>query len=114
MAETFKWLVERAISPTVDYRTVTVRFGDGYVQESADGINTKVEEYDVRINAYTKEAKEIQEFFDRHKGIKAFFWTPPLGKLGLYRCKNATPTPQGGGLYVFTGKFVKSYAALNS
>lgn len=114
MAETFKWLVERAVSPEIEYRTTTVQFGDGYVQEVANGINTKTEEYAVRINAYNKDAKDIRDFFDRHKGYKAFFWTPPLGDLGLYRCKNPVPTPQGGGLYVFTGTFVKSFAALNS
>lgn len=114
MAETFTWNVERQVTPKVDYRTIAVQFGDGYQQESVEGINNKTEEYSVRINAYEKEAREIKSFFDRHRGYKAFFWTPPLGELGLYRCRDATPTPQGGGLYVFTGTFVKSFAAPNS
>lgn len=114
MIETFKWRIEREVDPKIDYKTTEVKFGDGYVQEIAQGINNEEEEYSVRIHAYETEAKEIRDFFRRHQGYKAFFWTPPLGDLGLYRCKNATPKPQGGGLYVFTGTFVKSYAAPNS
>lgn len=111
MIETFKWNVERDVDPNIQYRTITNQFGDGYAQETADGINIKTEEYSVKINAYNDKAKEIRDFFDRHQGWKAFYWTPPLGSLGLYRCKDPKPTPQGGGLYVFTGTFVKAFAA---
>lgn len=114
MVETFKWLVEREIQPSIEYRTTSVQFGDGYQQESAEGINNKKEEYSVRVHAYEAEAKKIKDFFDRHNGYKAFFWTPPLGTIGLYRCNDATPVPQGGGLYLFTGTFKKSYAAPGS
>ncbi|WCO82123.1 minor tail protein [Pseudomonas phage vB_PpS_SYP] len=109
--ETFTWPVEREIDPTIEYKTTTVQFGDGYVQEIAEGINNKTEEYSIRVHAYGAEAKSIKDFFDRHQGYKSFYWTPPLGDLGLYRCKNAVPRPQGGGLYVFSGTFVKVYAA---
>lgn len=114
MAETFTWLVEREVRPTVEYRTISVQFGDGYQQESAEGINNKREEYAVRIHAYEKEARKIKAFFDRHQGYKAFFWTPPLGELSLWRCDDAAPTPQGGGLYLFTATFKKSFAAPGS
>lgn len=111
MAETFTWKVERDIDPTIEYRTTGTQFGDGYMQESANGINTKTEEYPIKVHAYESEAKLIMDFFDRHQGFRSFFWTPPLGKLGLYKCKNPQPRPQGGGLYVISGTFVKSFAA---
>lgn len=109
--ETFKWRIERDVTPDISYKTISSKFGDGYVQESADGINNEDEQYSIRVHAREAEAKEIQAFFRRHAGWKSFFWTPPLGTLGLYRCKDAVPTPQGGGLYLFTGTFVKYYAA---
>lgn len=111
MVDTFKWNVEREVDPTIEFRTISAQFGDGYVQESADGINTKTEQYTIKVNAYEKKAKEIMAFFNKHQGIKSFYWTPPLGTLGLYRCKNPKPTPQGGGLYVITATFVKAFAA---
>lgn len=111
MAETFRWRAERGIDPTIKFRTIKTQFGDGYVQESADGINTKDEEYPIKVHAREDEAKLIMAFFDRHQGFKSFFWTPPLGKLGLYKCNNPKPVAQGGGLYSITGTFVKSYSA---
>lgn len=111
MAETFTWKTERDVQPTIDYKVITAQFGDGYAQTSSDGINNKSEQYAVKINVYEEEAKKVKAFFDRHQGWKSFFWTPPLGTIGLYTCLDATPVAQGGGLYVFSGTFIKSYSA---
>ncbi|MNC36665.1 Phage minor tail protein [compost metagenome] len=111
MAKTFTWKAERDTDPTINYRVIESQFGDGYKQTSADGINTKNEQYEVKVHAYETEAKLIMAFFDEHQGWKSFFWTPPLGKLSLYTCSNPKPTPQGGGLFVITGTFVKSFSA---
>lgn len=111
MIETFTWQTERGVQPTINYKTITAQFGDGYAQTSTDGINNKDESYAVKVHAYGDKAVEIKDFFDRHAGWKSFYWTPPLGKIGLYRCLDATPVAQGGGLYVFSGTFIKSYSA---
>lgn len=111
MAETFTWKVERELDPKIEYRVITTQFGDGYKQTSADGINIKNEEYSIKVHAYKPEAQEIMDFFDRQQGYKSFFWTPPLGKLGLFTCVDPKPTDQGGGLYTITGTFVKSFSA---
>lgn len=110
--ETFKWRVESNVDSKIDYRVTEVQFGDGYAQISSDGINTKNEQYVIRVHALRKEAKLIMDFFDRHKGAKSFFWTTPLGSLGLFTCKDPTPRDQGGGLYSITGTFVKVFAAM--
>lgn len=112
MAKTFTGKVEKGVDPTIEYRVIETQFGDGYRQTSADGINTKNESYAITVHAYKNEALEIMAFFDEHAGYKSFFWTPPLGKLGLYQCKDPKPVDQGGGLYVITGTFIKSFAAL--
>ena len=111
MVKTFTWQVERDIDPTIKYRAVETQFGDGYKQTSADGINIKDEQYAFKAHAYGVKAQEIMDFFDEHQGWKSFFWTPPLGKLGLYTCADPKPTPQGGGLYAISGTFVKVFAA---
>lgn len=114
MAKTFTWKVERDIEPEISYRVKETQFGDGYKQTSADGINTKDESYDVKVHARNEvEAKAIMAFFDEHQGWKSFFFTPPLGKLSLWTCKNPKPKPLGGGLYSITATFVKSYSSLN-
>lgn len=112
MVKTFGWKVERGPTPTINRRTVVSQFGDGYKQVSTDGINTKDESYAITVHAYKELAKTIMAFFDEHNGDKSFYWTPPLGELGLYRCADAAPLDKGGGLYVITGTFEKSFASM--
>ena len=111
--QTFMWRVENSLTPTIKYEVDEVQFGNGYKQVSSDGVNNKTEQYAIRVHARTEEAKVIMAFFDEHAGRRSFFWTPPLGTLGLYTCLDPNPTEQGGGLYVITGTFVKSYASLS-
>lgn len=110
--KTFTWNVERDVTPTIQYRVVTAQFGDGYKQESADGINTKDESYAITTNAREPVAKEIMAFFDELKGVKSFLWKPPLGELGLYKCTDPKAVPQGGGLYVITGTFERAFSSV--
>jgi phage-related protein len=114
MAKTFGWKVERSVDPTNKFRVIETQFGDGYKQTSADGINTKDEQYVITVNAYKVEAQKIMDFFDEHQGWKSFFWTPPLGKLSLFTCADPKQTEQGAGLYKISGTFVKSYSAPSS
>lgn len=111
MAETFTWNTERGVTPNIEYKTTEIQFGDGYRQVVAEGINNKEESYPVTFHAYENDSKLIKAFFDRHKGVKSFFWTPPLEPIGLYSCNDAKPVAQGGGLYVWTATFVKVYAS---
>lgn len=111
MVPVFKWNIERNVTADINYRVIETQFGDGYKQTMGDGINAKDEKYSIRVNARESVAKEIMEFFDERGGHKSFFWTPPLGKMGLYQCRDPKPAPQGGGLYTITGTFVRSYAS---
>lgn len=112
--KTFKWKVESGITANIDYRVIETQFGDGYAQISSDGINTKNESYAIKVHAMADEARDIMAFFDEHKGAKSFFWTPPLGKLGLYTCKDPSPRDVGGGLYTISGTFVKVFASMGA
>ena len=112
--QTFRWKIENGVSMKIEYRVVETQFGDGYAQISSDGINTKNESYGIKVHALAKEAKEIMAFFDYHKGAKSFLWAPPLGEVGLYTCKDPTPSDKGGGLYTISGTFVKVFASMGS
>lgn len=113
MAKTFKWRIERDVDTTNTYRVIEAQFGDGYKQTSTEGINTTNLEYALKLHAYENTAKEIMAFFNEHAGWKSFFWTPPLGELGLYTCTNPKPSAEGGGLWSISATFVKSYSAPN-
>lgn len=113
MAQTFTWRVERSVTPTVEYRVVETQFGDGYKQTSADGINTKNEQYAITTHASASVAKLIRKFFDDHKGVRSFFWTPPLGELTLYTCKDPNFMQLAPDLYSITGTFVRTFSSSN-
>jgi phage-related protein len=107
----FTWRVEKAVAMPAKYRSIVTQFGDGYEQTTADGINTKDEQYSVRIPAKNEtEAKEIMAFFDEHNGVRSFAWTPPLGSLSLFKCADPDPQHQGGDVWVITATFKRSFS----
>lgn len=108
---TFSWVVNTQATPTITYTVRTAQMGDGYAQESGDGINNKKESWEVTYVGSLADVTAIMTFFDALAGYKAFFWTNPLNQLGLYKCKNPTPVEMGGDTYQLTGTFTKAYAA---
>jgi phage-related protein len=80
------------------HRTKRVDFGDGYDQESADGINSVRQVWSLRFD-YVELADEtaIRAFFAARVG-QSFTWTPPGGtekrwKLeGIVRSRRVSPT----------------------
>ncbi|WP_434681373.1 phage tail protein [Pseudomonas sp. R1-18] len=107
--ETFTWCPSKGTSSTPSYRTRSSQFGDGYEQVVGDGINNKQDSWPLSFTESRDEALLIKSFLDRHGGYKAFFWTPPLGELGLYRATAPSVTPIGGGVYTLTSTFTQTF-----
>lgn len=88
MTETFAFPVITETAGDAEYKgIVSAKFGDGYVQEAAFGINNKVQNWRVTFTGDEDECQEIVDFLDEHGGTVSFFWTPPLGTQGYYKCK---------------------------
>ena len=69
---------DRGLQHTTKNRTLKVTFGDGYEQRLVDGINFKMQEFNVRFNNRTDDdADDIIAFFDNKKGVTAFDYTYP-------------------------------------
>lgn len=66
-------------------KVLRARFGDGYVQEEADGINADLMSWELvydPLHATTLLGAQgsldlIDDFFTAQAGYKKFFWTPP-------------------------------------
>lgn len=93
----------------ISQRVRTKQFGDGYSQSVSDGINNKAQSWPVSHSGSASRIKEIMAFLDRHKGAKAFLWTPPLGELGLYKCNGYKPSHRGGNAYTLTATFEQTF-----
>lgn len=77
--ETFTWCVHAQSSGTTNYATRSSRFGAGYEQVTADGLNNVSEEWNISISGKGAVIKQVKAFLDLHAGAKSFLWTPPLG-----------------------------------
>lgn len=66
------------------------RFGDGYTQAAADGINATRRRYAARWEALpSADADRIEAFLARHGGWKPFLFQPPsLAAAVKWRCKS--------------------------
>jgi phage-related protein len=66
-------------------RVLRTRFGDGYAQEMADGINADLQAWEIvydPVHANVASGAQgslavIDAFFTAQAGYKKFFWTPP-------------------------------------
>lgn len=89
------WCPRLNATSDVTFRTRKAQFGDGYVQVEGDGINARLEQWNLDFVANETTAKAIMKFFDDQGGRYAFHWTNPLGILGVYRCESYKITAMG-------------------
>lgn len=109
MTDTFTWGTHDT-SGGGDFTINEAKFGDGYTQSVAIGINAEVQRWSVSTNAYEAEMRDdIVAFLRSHKGV-VFYWTPPLGVQGYYVCKDGWKSNyQGGGLWVISLTFEQRF-----
>ena len=91
--ETFIWPDDEAdVDGTL--RTRTSQFGDGYAQESGDGLNGESQSWSLTFGGLPDEVGPILDFIRRHKGYRSFLWTRPAAS---WACK-ARRTASSGAL----------------
>lgn len=87
-------------------RVRTARFGDGYQQRVADGLNTAPEEWTLTFSArVASEANEILQFIEARNGVESFTWSSPRGTTGRFICPEWTHTPNNHFTHTITAKF---------
>lgn len=82
--ETFNWPVRLTSTGEGEQVVRTAKFGDGYAQRSAEGINSAKEIWEIRVTGNAAKIAAVKAFIKAHQGARAFHWTPPLGEPGLY------------------------------
>lgn len=109
MTDTFNFRVNTDSSGDVAPVTDASKFGDGYEQEIPRGINPEVQTWVNTFSGYAAQCAPVIDFIRSHIGV-AFFWKPPLGVTGYYKCRSHRISPQGGGYYVISMDFEQVYA----
>lgn len=92
-------------SNTQRFNTLSSKFGDGYEQNIAVGINNRSGEWTYQRTAYKAEIMQIKAFFDQHKGADSFLWDSPLD--GEVRVKTGEYQPRclGGDVWQISTTF---------
>lgn len=105
----FRWSPQIRASADIDYRTRSVRFGDGYEQVAREGMNSKSQQWEQSFTGGEKYISDIADFLDRNGGSRAFSWKPPLSQTGLYRCDSYKITAAGGNNYTMITTFRQAF-----
>lgn len=80
---TFTWVPSYGSRETTKPTVNTVKFGDGYEQRVATGINTMPRTWELELtNKPSVVADAIVAFLRQNKAVTAFKWTPPHGEPG--------------------------------
>ncbi len=88
MSETFIWIPTYGTALTQKPSVSVNKFGDGYEQRVAIGINTIKRKWDVSFaNRPTSTADAIEAFFEARASVQSFNWQPPHGAVGKWVCR---------------------------
>lgn len=108
--EQFTWCPRIDPESTNTFRVHSAQFGDGYVQEVGDGINTESQSWPLEFVGREGYIQPIRDFLRAHSGFKPFLWTPPMDIEGLYVCREFKLKAMGGKLYTLTATFEQRFA----
>lgn len=109
MTTTFAWTHDSKPSGTSTFAVLTAQFGDGYKQTAANGINNKSQSWPLKFTGTAARITLIRDFLDARMGYQSFYWTPPLGTQGLYKCPSYSPRHLGGDAWELTATFEQSF-----
>lgn len=109
MTDTFTWPATSQSTGTTTAAVKRAKFGDGYAQASADGLNATSRSYQLQFVGNRKTINEIVTFLDGHAG-RSFLWKGPLGQ-GLYMCDSYTDSHLGGQVSTITATFEQTFHA---
>lgn len=100
MTDIFAFRVNASSTGGIRFDTSVAKFGDGYEQESPNGLLPAKEHWNVEFSGYKVQAQAVKDWLVARIG-QAFYWKPPLGVTGYYKCREiANIAPQGGGYFV--------------
>ena len=80
-------------------RVQSAKFGDGYGQDSPDGLNSTLQVWTLTFKeVYSGQVTQIRDFLKARKGVERFEFVTPLGDLITVKCQSEwkiTPAKKG-------------------
>lgn len=103
---TFTWIPAPDARRSLTPRVLSAKFGDGYEQRIADGINTMLVQWALEFHGKSRvDALEIEAFLIARAGVESFDWVDPDGVSGKYVCREWGRVELGAGRMNITAAF---------
>jgi phage-related protein len=104
---TFSYQVDYSAQVVNTPRVKSMRFGDGYEQRLADGINTQPAVWNLTFaNRSNADTSAIHTFLSARGGVESFDWTPPDSTAAIkVLCRDWTKTMNRYNLNTITATF---------
>lgn len=91
---TFAWIATYGSKQTTKPSVTPTKFGDGYEQRVAQGINFIARRWELTFdNRPNATADAIEAFLKARGAVEAFDWTPPYGDAGKWVCREWESAP---------------------
>lgn len=87
MSYEFPWVPSYGSAVTHEPSINAIKFGDGYEQRVAVGINSDRRKWEVQFHRPNATADEIEAFLKIRNAREHFSWTPPHGGIGKWVCR---------------------------
>lgn len=86
------------------------KYGDGYEQRQANGINTMPKTWNLRFSVRNdSEADAVTSFLEARNAVEAFDWVDPHGSAGKYVCRQWNRVKDRFNLNTVTAVFEQVY-----
>lgn len=109
MPQTFTWLPTASHSKFVDPEVATAKFGDGYEQRVAKGINNIKDKWSLTFVGARTVIDPIDAFLTARAGAEAFTWKNPDEITALYLCRRWTKSREKSAKVTITCEFERIY-----
>lgn len=105
----FTWSPDEGSSEEIEPNVSVVKFGDGYEQRIANGINSENVAWSVTFTGDSLRVLPIRNFLRARGAIESFVWTNPLSEVGVYVCRSHRMEKVSASIYKISAKFERVY-----
>lgn len=98
----YKVLIESSVS--ADFNVKRVKFGDGYSQQVAVGVNPVMKKANIVFFGDRNETAQVMAFLESNAG-KIFYWKPPLRPQSGFTCDAYRLDEVGSGHWKVSAEF---------
>jgi phage-related protein len=109
MPETFTWLPTASHSKSIEPEVLVAKFGDGYEQRVARGINNIKDRWTLTFTGNRLAIDPVDAFLTARGGVEAFTWKNPDEVTALYLCRKWTKSRERAAKVTISCEFERTF-----